>query len=137
MKRSILAAIAAVLITGGAVPTVASADAITLDMSQARTSGNSTVITDGSRSNVSLTDSTVADFYGNVWGKAAGVTGSFGLMPGSFQGVGDWAGSNGAKLSDVTGVSFDWKRLDGDSLGGGYRLADRKASCRERVYVLV
>jgi hypothetical protein len=55
----------------------------------------------------------------SIWGTAAG---DFG-MPGSGNaGVGGWAGSNGALLSDITGVSFDWYRESG-GLGGGFRVA--------------
>jgi len=55
----------------------------------------------------------------SIWGSA---TGGFGMAGSGNAGVGGWAGSNGALLSDITGVSFDWYR-DAGGLSGGFRVS--------------
>lgn len=93
--------------------------------SSAAAAHNQTV---GGRSGVTVFDASASGSYVTVWGKAAGdpaaasPNAGFGMTPGAFQGVGGWAGVYGAKLSDITGMGFDWYRADAGTLGGGFRI---------------
>jgi hypothetical protein len=108
------------LVCGGVLSinsTAAASTTNTLNWAAARQSVQNGSITIGSahgRSNVATIASSAS-----IWGTAAD---DFG-MPGSGNaGVDGWAGANGALLSDITGVSFDWYR-EGGGLGGGFRVA--------------
>ena len=80
----------------------------TLDIAASRTDGV-TFGSVGGRSNVAILDATAPNSFAYFFGTAAGDLGM------------DWSGQEGALLSDITGVSFDWHRADG-GLGGGFRI---------------
>ena len=98
----------------------------TLDLANARkTAGSVTIGTVGSRSGVAILDSTVSPNYANIWGNATGgnsAPSGFGMQQSGNAGVGGWAGTNGALLSDITGTGFDWYNAAG-GLGGGFRIS--------------
>ena len=98
----------------------------TLNLANARmTSGSVSIGTVGGRSNVATLNSAASPGYANIWGTATGGSGyqsGFGMNPSGNSGVGGWAGSSGALLSDITSASFDWYNPTG-GLGGGFRLA--------------
>jgi MYXO-CTERM domain-containing protein len=109
------------LVCGGVLSITSAAAASTtntLNWADARQSiqagGNISIGSAHGRSDVATITSSAS-----IWGSAAL---DFG-MPGSGNaGVGGWAGANGALLSDISGVSFDWYRADG-GLGGGFRVS--------------
>ena len=98
---------------------------VTLDLANARkTAGSVTIGTVGGRSGVAILDSTASPGYANIWGTGTGSSAApsgFGMQQSGNAGVGGWAGTNGALLSDVTGTSFDWYKASG-GLGGGFRV---------------
>ncbi|MBI1303983.1 MAG: hypothetical protein GC172_09380 [Phycisphaera sp.] len=89
----------------------------TLDIASSRTDGV-TFGSVGGRSNVAILDATAPNSFSYFFGTAAG---ELGMNWSGNAGVGGWAGQEGALLSDITGVSFDWYRADG-GLGGGFRV---------------
>jgi len=102
-----------------------------LNLANARmTSGSVSIGTVGGRSGVAILDSTASPGYANIWGTATGGSAfqsGFGMAQSGNSGVGGWAGTKGALLSDITGVSFDWYRATagppGTGLGAGFRVA--------------
>jgi MYXO-CTERM domain-containing protein len=120
-------AVAAVAVAALAITSSAQADiSNSLNLSNARMTANSVSIgTVGGRSGVAILDSAASPGWANIWGTATGGSSfqsGFGMAQSGNSGVGGWAGSNGALLSDITGVSFDWYNAAG-GLGGGFRLA--------------
>ena len=89
----------------------------TLDIAASRTDGV-TFGSVGGRSNVAILDATAPNSFAYFFGTAAG---DLGMDWSGNSGVGGWATQEGALLSDITGVSFDWHRADG-GLGGGFRV---------------
>ena len=104
------------------------ADAATniLNLANARsTAGTVSIGSVGGRSGVATLNASSPSSSANIWGTATGGNSSqsgFGMSGSGNAGVGGWAGSNGALLSDITGVSFDWFNSNG-GLGGGFRMA--------------
>ena len=72
----------------------------------------------GGRSNVAILDATAPNSFAYFFGTPAG---DLGMDWSGNSGVGGWATQEGALLSDITGVSFDWHRAAG-GLGGGFRV---------------
>jgi len=97
-----------------------------LNLANARmTAGSVSIGTVGGRSGVAVLDSTASPGWANIWGTATGGSSyqsGFGMAQSGNAGVGGWAGTSGALLSDITGVSFDWYNATG-GLGGGFRMA--------------
>ena len=112
------------LVSAVASPVLADVS-VTLDLANARkTAGSVTFGTVGGRSGVAILDSTVSPGYANIWGTGTGSStgpSGFGMQQSGNAGVGGWAGTKGALLSDVTGTSFDWYNATG-GLGGGFRV---------------
>jgi MYXO-CTERM domain-containing protein len=118
------------LLFGGTLGVATAANAATttiLDLTTAGAVGNVTKnATVGSQSNVT----TLGGPFGITWGSATGgtrpgstQTSGFGMQASGDAGVGGWAGTQGALLSDITGASFDWYNSNSaQGLGGGFRL---------------
>jgi MYXO-CTERM domain-containing protein len=125
-KTLMTGAVAAVAVAGSVITSSAQADiSNSLNLANARMTANSVSIgTVAGRSGVAILDSTESPGWANIWGTATGGSSfqsGFGMAQSGNSGVGGWAGSNGALLSDITGVSFDWYRATG-GLGGGFRV---------------
>jgi hypothetical protein len=122
-RRASAACVATIGLAAGSAGADISA---TLNLANARmTAGSVSIGTVGGRSGVAILDSASAPGYANIWGTGTGGSSyqsGFGMAGSGNSGVGGWAGSNGALLSDVTGVSFDWNRASG-GLGGGFRVS--------------
>ena len=126
-KTLMTGAVAAVAVAGSVITSSAQADiSNSLNLANARMTANSVSIgMVGGRSGVAILDSTASPGWANIWGTATGGSSyqsGFGMAQSGNSGVGGWAGSNGALLSDITSVSFDWYNAAG-GLGGGFRLA--------------
>ena len=92
---------------------------------QVGSGGSVTFGTVAGRNNVATLDASASGSFANIWGSGTGgaaAPSGFGMAPSGNAGVGGWAGSNGAFLSDILAVSFDWYRASG-GLGGGFRLS--------------
>lgn len=127
MRMTVVSAVA-LLSAGFAVSSATAETTNILDFTYARMTGNYfTPVDVAGRDNVTVLSAIGAPNFGTLWGAAAGGVEGFGMQASGFQGVGGWAGGLGASLADITGVSFDWFRLDGlgsgTGLGGGFRLA--------------
>ncbi len=126
--QTFTSSMASALLFGGTLGVATAANAATttiLDLATAGAYGsvskNQTV---GSQSNVT----TLGGPFAVTWGSATGgtrpgstQTSGFGMQASGNAGVGGWAGTQGALLSDITGASFDWYNAAG-GLGGGFRL---------------
>ena len=120
---------ASALLFGGTLGVATAANAATTTILNLATagaygSGVSKSQTVGGLSNVT----TLGGPVGVTWGSATGgtrpgstQTSGFGMQASGNAGVGGWAGTQGALLSDITGASFDWYNAAG-GLGGGVRL---------------
>jgi len=126
--QTFTSSMAGALLFGGTLGGATAANAAvtnTLDLAKAGAYGNvSKNQTVGGLSNVT----TLGGPVGVTWGRATGVsdpigpqTSGFGMQPSGNAGVGGWAGTQGAFLSDVTGASFDWYNAAG-GLGSTFRL---------------
>ncbi len=127
--QTLTSSMASALLFGGTLggATAANAGVVTntLDLATAGAYGNVTKNqTVGGLSNVT----TLGGPVGVTWGSATGgnspvgtETSGFGMQQSGNAGVGGWAGTDGAFLSDVTGASFDWYNAAG-GLGGTFRL---------------
>jgi hypothetical protein len=122
--------VAGALLFGGTLGVATAANAATttiLDLATAGAYGSVTKnATVGGQSNVT----TLGGPVGITWGSATGgtrpgstQTSGFGMQASGNAGVGGWAGTQGALLSDITGASFDWYNSNAaQGLGGGFRL---------------
>ncbi len=126
--QTFTSSMASALLFGGTLGVASAANAATttiLDLATAGAYGNVTKnATVDSQSNVT----TLGGPFGVTWGSATGgtrpgstQTSGFGMQASGNAGVGGWAGTQGALLSDITGASFDWYNAAG-GLGGGFRL---------------
>jgi len=128
--QTFTSSMASALLFGGTLGVATAANAATttiLDLATAGAYGsvskNQTV---GSQSNVT----TLGGPFAVTWGSATGgtrpgstQTSGFGMQASGNAGVGGWAGTQGALLSDITGASFDWYNSNSaQGLGGGFRL---------------
>ena len=127
--QTFTSSMASALLFGGTLGVATAANAATTTILNLATAGaygsgvskNQTV---GGLSNVT----TLGGPVGVTWGSATGgtrpggtQTSGFGMQASGNAGVGGWAGTQGALLSDITGASFDWYNAAG-GLGGGFRL---------------
>ena len=126
--QTFTSSMASALLFGGTLGVATAANAATTTILNLATAGaygsvtkNATV---GSQSNVT----TLGGPFAVTWGSATGgtrpgstQTSGFGMQASGNAGVGGWAGTQGALLSDITGASFDWYNAAG-GLGGGFRL---------------
>ena len=119
MRTSFTSAVLSAFLLSGA----AGATTSTLNFATARQSTvNGSSITLGTvagRASAATLDASPAGSAASIWGTAVG---GYGMAPSGNAGVGGWAGSSGALLSDITGIDFDWYRASG-GLGGGFRVA--------------
>ena len=135
--QTFTSSMASALLFGGTLGVATAANAATTTILNLATagaygSGVSKSQTVGGLSNVT----TLGGPVGVTWGSATGgtrpgstQTSGFGMQASGNAGVertlgaGGWAGTQGALLSDITGVSFDWYNSNSSQgLGGGFRL---------------
>jgi len=128
--QTFTSSMASALLFGGTLGVATAANAATttiLDLATAGAYGSVTKnATVGGQSNVT----TLGGPVGITWGSATGgtrpgstQTSGFGMQASGNAGVGGWAGTQGALLSDITGASFDWYNSNAaQGLGGGFRL---------------
>ena len=120
--------VAGALLFGGTLGVATAANAAVtnnLDLTLAGAYGNVTKnATVGGQSNVT----TLGTAFGVTWGSPTGgtrpgstQTSGFGMQASGNAGVGGWAGTQGALLSDITGVSLNYYNASG-GLGGGFRV---------------
>ena len=119
--------VAGALLFGGTLGVATAANAAVLDLMGCGTTGTVTrPVSVGGRNNVL----TMGNPYSTIWGSATGGTNSyappvsgFGMQQSGNQGMWNWAGTQGALFSDITGASFDWYNHNAaGGLGGGFRL---------------
>ena len=126
--QTFTSSMASALLFGGTLGVATAANAATTTILNLATAGaygsvtkNATV---GGQSNVT----TLGTAFGVTWGSPTGgtrpgstQTSGFGMQASGNAGVGGWAGTQGALLSDITGVSLNYYNASG-GLGGGFRV---------------